>query len=218
MTANAFDPGRHTAAGASQPAPDPLSLTLEKLAATAPQPLTVRILAGAIAGRSLGAMLALFAILNCIPAPPGTSFVLGLPVVVVAAQLLIRQRALWLPKRLAGTEIPRAGFASAMARLLPWLRRLETFLKPRYWPFAPGWGERTVGLVSLLLGIIIVLPIPLGNGPTAFAVALLGLALSERDGLWLLAGAIMAVISALLAGSIVAGAAWAAGAAIGLGG
>ena len=72
--------------------------------------------------------------------------------------------------------------------------------------------------MSLLLGIIIVLPIPLGNGPTAFAVALLGLALSERDGIWLLAGLAVSVMSALLAGSIVAGAAWAASAAIAAGG
>ena len=92
-----------------------------------------------------------------------------------------------------------------MVRILPWLTFVERFLRPRLWPLSRLAGERLVGVISLLLGIIIVLPIPLGNGPTAFAVALLGLALSERDGVWLLAGLVVTVASAMLAGSICPG-------------
>lgn len=196
-----------------RPPPEPLSETLRKLPELQAEPLSVRAIANAVADRSLGAVLALFAIVNCIPAPPGTSFILGLPVVIVATQLLAGQRTVWLPRRIADTEIPRAAFSGAMVRILPWLTFVERFLRPRLWPLSRLAGERLVGVISLLLGIIIVLPIPLGNGPTAFAVALLGLALSERDGVWLLAGLVVTVASAMLAGSIVAGVAWAAGAA-----
>ena len=218
MTAHMYDTPDPAATEALRPPPEPLSETLRKLPELTADALTVRAIADAVADRSLGAILALFAIVNCIPGPPGASFILGLPVVIVAAQLLAGQRTVWLPSRIAGTAIPRDGFRSGLARVLPWLTFLEKFLKPRFWPFSRLAGERIVGMLSLLLGIIIVLPIPLGNGPTALAVALLGLALSERDGLWLLAGLVMAVASALLAGSIVAGAAWAAGAAWGAGG
>ncbi len=218
MTAHAYDTPDPAATEALRPPPEPLSETLRKLPGLPAQPLTVRAIADAVADRSLGAILALFAMVNCIPGPPGTSFILGLPVVIVAAQLLAGQRTVWLPRRIAEAAIPRAGFSSALARILPWLTFLEKFLQPRYWPFSRLAGERLTGMVSLLLGIIIVLPIPLGNGVTAFAVALLGLALSERDGIWLLAGLAVAVMSVLLAGSVVAGAAWAATAAMGAGG
>jgi hypothetical protein len=218
MTAHMYDTPDPSATETLRPPPEPLSETLRKLPELTADALTVRAIADAVADRSLGAILALFAMVNCIPGPPGTSFFLGLPVVIVAAQLLAGQRSVWLPRRIAGAAIPRDGFSNGLARILPWLTFLERFLKPRFWPFSRLAGERIVGMLSLLLGIIIVLPIPLGNGPTAFAVALLGLALSERDGLWLLAGLVMAVASALLAGSIVAGAAWAATAAMGAGG
>ncbi len=218
MTAHVYDKPDPAAKEALRPPLEPLSETLRKLPELPAEPLTVRDIANAVADRSLGAILALFAIMNCIPAPPGTSLILGLPVVIVAAQLVAGQRSVWLPRRIAGAVVPRAGFGNALAHMLQWLIWLERFLRPRYWPFSRIAGERLVGLVSLLLGIIIVLPIPLGNGPTAFAVALLGLALSERDGIWLLAGLAVSVMSALLAGSIVAGAAWAASAAIAAGG
>lgn len=218
MTAHIYDTPDPAAAEALRPPPEPLSETLRKLPGLPAEPLTVRAIADAVADRSLGAILTLFAIVNCVPGPPGTSFILGLPVVIVAAQLLAGQRTVWLPRRIAEAAIPRDGLSGGLARILPWLTFLERFLKPRFWPFSRLAGERLVGIVSLLLGIIIVLPIPLGNGPTAFAVALLGLALSERDGLWLLAGLVMAVASAVLAASIVAGAAWAATAAMGSGG
>jgi len=218
MTAHAFDAPDPAAAEALQRPPEPLSETLRKLPELPAEPLTVRAIADAVADRSLGAILTLFAIVNCIPGPPGTSFILGLPVVIVAAQMLAGQRTVWLPRRIADIAIPRTGFGNSLARILPWLTYVERFLRPRYWPFSRLAAERLVGIVSLLLGIIIVLPIPLGNGVTAFAVALLGLALSERDGLWLLAGLAVAAMATLFAGSVIAGAAWAATAAMGAGG
>ena len=218
MTAHAYDTVDPIATEASRRPPEPLSETLRKLPDLPAEPLNVRAIADAVADRSLGAILTLFAIVNCIPGPPGTSFILGLPVVIVAAQMLAGQRTIWLPRRIADVAIPRAGFGRALARILPWLAYIEKFLKPRAWPLSRLAGERLVGTVSLLLGIIIVLPIPMANGVTAFAVALLGLALSERDGIWLLAGLVVAMAAALLAGSVVIGAAWAATAAIGASG
>ena len=80
MTAHVYDKPDPVAKEALRPPLEPLSETLRKLPELPVEPLTVRDIANAVADRSLGAILALFAIMNCIPAPPGTSLILGLPV------------------------------------------------------------------------------------------------------------------------------------------
>jgi hypothetical protein len=63
-----------------------------------------------------------------------------------------------------------------------------------------------IGTVALVLAIAVTLPIPLGNWLPAFAIFLLSLALSERDGLCLIAGLVVSVIAFLVI-VLVAGAA-----------
>ena len=79
-------------------------------------------------------------------------------------------------------------------------------LKPR-WPEIMGpVGERLAGLLAVLLGLLLSLPIPLTNIPLSAPLVLLGLALAEEDGLMLLIalalGAIVAVIVLSLAGAL----------------
>jgi hypothetical protein len=66
--------------------------------------------------------------------------------------------------------------------------------------------EFAIGAVCLVLAIVLVLPIPLGNVLPAVAISLLALAIVERDGLWVLAGLGVALVSAgVVSGVIFAG-------------
>ncbi|MGN6764909.1 MAG: exopolysaccharide biosynthesis protein, partial [Rhizobiaceae bacterium] len=78
---------------------------------------------------------------------------------------------------------------------------------PRYWPFRDErTADRVIGAIALLFAIAVTLPIPLGNWLPACSIFLLSLALSERDGLCLIAGMVVGVISILVI-ALVAGAA-----------
>jgi hypothetical protein len=101
-----------------------------------------------------------------------------------------------------------------MERLIPRLTRVERMIRPRCWPFWRRHGDRVIGLVALVLAIIITLPIPLGNGPPAFATVLLGLALSERDGILFAVGCAVALGSIAIVASVIGAVIAAAGAAI----
>lgn len=197
--------------------PRPLSEVLRELVEPGSSGHTVAAIANAIAGRSFGAVLAFFAALNLIPLPPGTSVVLGLPIVLISAQLLVAQQSIWLPRKIALHFVEHAVLSRTLERGLPWVLWMEKFLKPRYWPFSTRSGEVFVGAAGLLLGLMVVFPIPLGNAGPAFAVTILGLSLSERDGLWLSAGLLIAIVATLVAGTVVVGAAYAASAAWHLG-
>jgi hypothetical protein len=133
--------------------------------------------------------------------------VLGPPLVIIACQMVLGHTRVWLPRSVLNRSIPTDKFRRMTARMMPRLRWLERLIRPRYWPFPnERTADRVVGLVALLLAIAVTLPIPLGNWLPAFSIFLLSLALSERDGLCLIAGLVVAVISVVVI-ALVAGAA-----------
>ena len=158
--------------------------------------------------RAFGAMLFVFGLLNCLPLPPGSSTVLSLPILILAPQVVWGANTPWLPRRLIERPIRRDDLRGLFRRLTPIVQRMELFTRPRLeLLFAPA-GERLIGVVCTLLAVVLVLPIPLGNLMPGATVAVLALALLQRDGLLALVGYLMALASigllALSAGVVVA--------------
>jgi hypothetical protein len=156
----------------------------------------------ALGDRALAALLFVFAVPNVLPVPPGTSTILGAPLVFLAAQLAFGRRP-WLPALIARRTMTRADFAALVRRIGPSLERAERLLRPRAMGLALPPMEYLVGLVCLLLAVVLVLPVPLGNMLPALAISLLALGILERDGLWILAGLVTAVVSAVVVSGVV---------------
>lgn len=155
----------------------------------------------ALADRALGALLFVFAFPNALPALPGTSMILGAPLVLLAAQLAFKQQP-WLPAFISRRSMPRADFQSMIGRIRPWLERAERMLRPRAGALALPPMEYLVGLICLLLAIVVMLPIPLGNMLPALSISILALGILERDGYWIIAGLVTAVASAVLVSGV----------------
>lgn len=164
--------------------------------------ISVGDLLAALGDRALAALLFVFAVPNVLPVPPGTSTLLGAPLVFLAAQLAFGRRP-WLPAAIAGRSMARADFAALVLRIGPWLARAERMLRPRATGLALPPMEYLVGLVCLLLALVLVLPVPLGNMLPALAISLLSLGILERDGLWILAGLGAAAVSAVVVSGVV---------------
>jgi hypothetical protein len=174
------------------------------------RPLTIGALVDAFGERAFGALMFIFALPNVIPTPPGTSAILGLPLVILTFQLMIGQPKLWLPKGVRERSLSQAMFAGFVRRATPWLLKLERVLKPRLSLLARSdLAERLIGVVSLLLAIVLFLPIPLVNILPAFAISCLAIGLAERDGIAVLLGYAAAATTAVLL-TFVGGALWVA--------
>jgi hypothetical protein len=197
----AREPGEETLkAGASGP---PLSSVLQGLAEDgARERISVGDLLNALSDRALGALLFVFACPNALPALPGTSVILGAPLVLLAAQLAFKRKP-WLPGFIARRSMARPDFQGLIARICPWLRRAEKMLRPRASAWALPPMEYVVGLVCLLLAIVVLLPIPLGNMLPALAISMLALGILERDGYWIVAGLVVAAGAAVLVSGVV---------------
>lgn len=144
--------------------------------------ITVGEIVEAFGRRAFGALLFVFSVPNLLPLPPGSSTVLGAPLVLLAPQVAIGVRAPWLPKKLKARRMARRDLNTAFDRLIPWLDRIEKASRPRLtWMFG-SVGDRLIGLACTLLALVLILPIPFGNMLPAATVGMLSLSLIQRDG------------------------------------
>lgn len=180
-----------------------LSAMLQALAADDSRDrIAVGDLLAALGDRALAALLFVFAVPNVLPVPPGTSAILGAPLVFLAAQLAFGLRP-WLPDLIARRTMQRADFAALVRRIGPWLARAERLLRPRATALTQPPTEYLIGLVCLLMAVVLVLPVPLGNMLPALAISLLALGILERDGLWVVAGLATAAVAAVVVSGVV---------------
>ena len=146
--------------------------------------------------RTFGIVFLILALINCMPLPPGVSAVTGVVMMLAALQLALGRHRLWLPAVLRRRTVSRSGFRAAVDRALPLLQRFEKMCRPRYSWLTSGLSERLIGVIVLVLGFVITLPIPvIGNIPPGIAVAILAISLLERDGLAVLAGMAIGVVA-----------------------
>jgi hypothetical protein len=168
--------------------PLPLSDLLEALAARPSQHVTVGEIMEQFGGRALGGLLLIFGLACTLPLPPGGTTIFGLPLVLLAPQLVAGATAPWLPAGLRERSIRTEDLRRGLPRVLPWLKRVEAVSRPRLVFLFGAVGQRLIGLVCFLLALVLILPIPLGNILPAAAVSVLSLALVQRDGVLALLG------------------------------
>jgi len=165
--------------------------------------LTVGDLMASLRTRAFGLSLILFGLPNLLPIP-GLPILTGFILALLAIQIVVGRDVPWLPARIAGTTLPRARLNSAMARTLPLLRWIERVTKPRFAVAAGPTARRVVGLTVLVLAVLlIILPIPwIGSMPQGLALCVLGLGLTERDGVLVTAGFVLAAVATAVGAGI----------------
>jgi hypothetical protein len=139
-----------------------------------------------------------------VPLPPGATFILGLPLIFVAWQMMASPGGrVFFPRVVSDYGVQPQTFEAIVKRLVPWMRWAEKLVVPRFWLFESRFAERLIGVFALILAIVVFLPIPLGNWPPAFALAVLGFAHSQRDGLGVVIGCLIGVLSIAVAAFVV---------------
>lgn len=156
----------------------------------------------ALKGRAIAALLLLFSFPNVLPSPPGTSGVLGLPLVYLSLQMMLG-RPPWMPAFIGNRSMPRSSFSAIVHRSAPYLARAERLLRPRLGALTGETGARVVGAICLILSIVLFLPIPLGNMLPALAICILALGTLEQDGVWIISGTVLGLLSLLIVWGVI---------------
>lgn len=194
------------AAPPSQEQPLPLSQRLAQIAAEGgPDRLSFSELAAQLHSRAWGGLLFIFAAINMLPLPPGTSAFFALPILLVAGQMVFGRATPWFPARLDRRGVTKQELRRLIGKIA-WLEaRVERILKPRVATLTSPAAARVIGLVCFLLALVAAIPVPLFHVAPAAAIVLFGLALIYRDGMLVIvaavAGVLSIVVDALIIGS-----------------
>lgn len=190
-----------------RPIPERTSEVLRELAADDGERVTFREILVGLRHRAFGFTLLIFALPCCLPMPPGIPTICGIAIVIIALNLIAARQRLWLPSVIADKSVARADLKRVVERAIPYLERLERICRPRFAIVTDSVGKVLIGLVLLMLGLIMILPIPfVGNMPPGFAASVIAIGMTERDGLVLLIGIVVSVVAVAVA-SVATGAA-----------
>jgi len=195
-------------AAASPRAPDsdaeaarqPASELLEALADAFPnETVSVGDVLDRLDGRAFGLLLLLLAAPMCIPNLPGISTIFGVILVAPAVQMILGSRKPWLPTGLRLWSFQREHLRAAIRGAAPILKRVERFVQPRW-----TWALKSpftilLGVQTLFLAIILILPIPFGNFGPAIVIAATALAFLQDDGVLAMATPVLTVAATALA-------------------
>lgn len=148
--------------------------------------------------RGFGAIMLFLGLVNALPLPPGSTTVLGAPLLLLSLQLLFRSDRVWLPSWALKGSIDRAGYKTASTRLIKPLRWVERLSRPRLLFLTSQSSEMAIGFICTLLAFILVLPIWGGNMAPALTIAVFGFGLTQRDGLVILLGWVGATLCGII--------------------
>lgn len=182
--------------------PRRLSQLFAQMARDANGPVSISSIRDALGDRSFAALVVFFSLINMIPLPPPSSAILGLPLIMVSAQMMYGSKRAWLPRFIMDKSLSPESFRRVMDRFIPRLVSLERMIRPRYWPFWRRQGDRIIGFLCLFMAVVVAMPIPFGNWLPACSTALMSLALIERDGILLGLGILVAIISLIVIGAV----------------
>ncbi len=142
-----------------------------------------------IAERGFGLLFVILALPTLFPLlPPGSAATIGFIYILIGAQMLFGRTSPWLPQRVRNYHLSEQTANKLRERSVRVFKTVERFSSPRWLFMEKIFVLRFVALTIVLLGFILLTPLPFMNTLPAFAVLLLGTGLLNRDGVLLLLG------------------------------
>jgi hypothetical protein len=181
-----------------------LSDELGALLQTDGEALTVEQLVNRVGDRGFGLLLLVLSLPSALPVPAaGYSVPFGLLLLVLALQMLVGKSQPVFPKRLQRVRIS-SSFAEKLIKGAAWIfKRLEWVIRPRMRWVGKRAGRMLMGFLVLAMAILMMIPIPMTNTFPAFVIFLIGIGLTEEDGLFAIGACVVGVLAVLLYAALI---------------
>jgi len=174
-----------------------LLATLERLfAGPRDSPLTIAAFLEGLETRSYPFIVAALVLPNCVPTGlPFLSTVSGIPMVLVVAQAFLGRTSPWLPDSVGRRAMARGRLQDFLARMRPYLERIEAAIHPRFSWWMTGIRRRLLHVACAVVIVVLALPIPFDNLFAAWAILLFCLALLAEDGAMAMLGWLLTAVT-----------------------
>jgi hypothetical protein len=171
---------------------DPTDSTHSSLAATLESVLasenergpSIAEITAAVGEKGFGLLLLVLSLPSALPLPaPGYSTPFGIVIALIALQILLGRKTVWLPKRLKKIRIKPVLAKKMIGVASGFLRKIEHLIKPRQRWIRSRSGQSGLAIVIIIMACLMMLPIPLTNTFPALVIFMIGVGLAEEDGL-----------------------------------
>lgn len=172
--------------------PRPLSVLLEDLkGGLSGDKVRIDGILEAFHERGFGIMLFLFSLPAAVPIPmPGLNSFIAIPLILLTWQQMMGRHTVWMPEKVRIAEIDRDLIEKTINFSIPWVKRLEYFIKPRMGYVTQGAFSHLIGAAGLIMAACGAIPLPFVNTVPAIGITLMAVGVLMRDGLVVLAGMI----------------------------
>lgn len=157
--------------------------------------LTAQMLVDHLGRKGFGPLLLALGVPMLAPLPPGAPIIFALPLLIVCLQMVVGRQTVWLPRWIARKGIERKKLAELVAKVTPWVSKVEKRMSRRLAFLIEGPGERVAGLTCTVIAVVLVLPVPFANLVPSMAITAFGLAMARKDGLMAIAGYLLVALS-----------------------
>ena len=138
----------------------------------------------AVGEKGFGLLLIVLSLPSALPVPaPGYSTPFGLVMALIALQMICGRRAVWLPYKIGTIRIKPKLADMMLSRASKFLSKMERYIRPRQKWIRGRTGQASLALLVLIMACLMMLPIPLTNTFPAMVIFMIGVGLSEEDGL-----------------------------------
>lgn len=146
-----------------------------------------------LAERGTGLLLLMLSLLMCVPNIPGISTVFGLLLIPPSLQMISGRASIWMPRWVRERALEGTRLRAALRASVPLLRRIEIIATPRLALLTQWPATSLVGMQTLTMALVLILPMWGANLIPGIAVVLTGLGMLQRDGALLLASTCVAL-------------------------
>ncbi|MEM0966988.1 MAG: exopolysaccharide biosynthesis protein [Verrucomicrobiota bacterium] len=159
--------------------------------------ISVGMVADRVADKGFGILLILLSLPSALPVPaPGYSTPFGILLVVLGIQMVIGRVQPWLPEKARKKEFSKERAEKVFRSAGKILHKMEVLVRPRMrWINSRG-GRVFFGAVVIGMASLMILPIPLTNTLPAFVIFVVGISLSEDDGLMAIGAFVLGILAA----------------------
>ena len=163
----------------------PLGETLQELLnADDERGLSINEITCAVGEKGFGLLLIVLSLPSALPVPaPGYSTPFGVVMALIALQMIRDRKTVWLPQRLGTIRIKPKLAKTMLGTASKFLNKIERYIRPRQKWIRGHAGQASLAFVVLNMACLMMLPIPLTNTFPAIVIFMIGIGLSEEDGL-----------------------------------
>jgi hypothetical protein len=163
----------------------PLGETLQELLnANDERGLSISEITCAVGEKGFGLLLIVLSLPSALPMPaPGYSTPFGIVMALIALQMIRGRKVIRLPQGLGTIQIKPKLAKTMLGNASKFLSKIERYIRPRQKWIRGRTGQVSLAFVVLNMACLMMLPIPLTNTFPAMVIFMIGVGLSEEDGL-----------------------------------